>query len=167
MFPVTREAKDFEPRMLSRVAGADKKAFGILKALKPYKGGNESIWRLHRLDANDKHQLLAVVGAAHRSVIFQMEVPPLKGKVPVTPPTLSLTPADTQFPLKHGDELFRINAEVRHALGKSPVRDDVQFAFEIALSDGEVVHGESVVAVLNELGTTVDEIINLFAPLLK
>jgi hypothetical protein len=47
------------------------------------------------------------------------------------------------------------------------VRDDVQFAFEIALSDGEVVHGESVVAVLNELGTTVDEIINLFAPLLK
>ena len=41
----------------------------------PHKGGNDAFWRLHRLDANDKHRVLYVVGAAHNSVIVEIKLP--------------------------------------------------------------------------------------------
>lgn len=42
----------------------------LLKALKPYKGGNEPLWGLNRLDILDKHRLLVPVAAGHHTLFL-------------------------------------------------------------------------------------------------
>ncbi len=37
-------------------------AIEAIDRLKPYKGGNEPFWKLHKLDCTDKHHLLLAVG---------------------------------------------------------------------------------------------------------
>jgi hypothetical protein len=159
MFPIKRTKKAFETTGLAQVGGASEDAIRVLKALKPYKGGNDALWRLHRLDANDKHNLLVVLGIGQPPVVIPIGAVPPDAE---TFPGLQLTLANRKFPLVDGDEVFRLPAEAKN----TPMDQDPKFAAGVALSDGEVVHGEPLIPVLNDLGRTVEEIIELFAPLL-
>ena len=49
-----------------------KDAVDAIDAIKPYKGGNDTLWRLHGLNNIDKHRLLITVGLAYR---FQSVTP--------------------------------------------------------------------------------------------
>jgi hypothetical protein len=168
MFPIARSANDYETRGTRQVEGISAPAKEVLDALKPYEGGNDALWRLHRLDANDKHQLLAVVGAAYRGMIFdfssffdivldeEIETPYLE---------VELAPHATirVFPLKDSDELLRVDGG---ATTLADTKMEPKFVFEIALSDGEVVEGEPVSPVLRELSDYTKGVVESFTSFL-
>lgn len=164
-FPVTRSANAFESGYLRKVEGAPKAAVDLIKGAKPYKGGNDAFWRLHRLDIADKHRLLIAVGSAYKNVIIDfgalnrqsfasaLGVDP--SEIPSMP--VALRPADRQFPLKDGAELFR----------GPPMDVNPQISLEIAFGEGEVVEGEPLIPTLRELVQFVEGFIELFPPLLS
>lgn len=165
MFPIRKTRQAFETAGLAQVKGASREAIRVLSALKPYDGGNAALWRLHRLDANDKQRLLTVVGAAYKSFRLSFDLPwVFPGNTePTRVPGLDLIPADRLFPLVDGEEVFGLPATT---FADTPLNPKMQFTFHIAISDGEVVHGDPLIPTLNDLGRAVDEIIDLFAPLL-
>jgi len=63
-FPIYETADLYKLKSPGCVQGARKDAVKDIDSLKPYKGGNDGLWRLHLLDINDKHRgLIAVVGS--------------------------------------------------------------------------------------------------------
>ncbi len=46
-----------------RIQGARREAIEAIDALKPYKGGNDPLWLLRRLDNTDKHSFILPIGA--------------------------------------------------------------------------------------------------------
>ncbi len=174
-FPVfksaTASANAFKSGPPGQVKGAPKAAVDLIKKAKPYDGGNDALWRLHQLDIADKHKLLIAVGSAHRNVIVDFGaihrnsiashfgVDP--SEIPSAP--IAIRPADRQFPLKDGAEVFRMATAVRG----SDMDMNPQFTFEIAFGEGEIVKGEPLLETLHELVQFVEGFIKLFPPLFK
>jgi hypothetical protein len=63
-FPIFDDASKYQTGKTQRIKGIPNAAMDLVDAAKPYKGGNERLWRLHRLNNIDKHRLLITVGAA-------------------------------------------------------------------------------------------------------
>ena len=57
-FPISNTAKQFRSRGLRKVKGASDRSIRLVEALKPYQGGNDALWWLHKLSIEDKHHLL-------------------------------------------------------------------------------------------------------------
>ena len=65
-FPIADTEKKYGSAETRRkVKGMRQDAIDAMDALKPYKGGNDTLWRLHRLNAIDKHRFLVTIGTAH------------------------------------------------------------------------------------------------------
>ena len=67
-FPVSDNATKYEAEKLRKIKGMPQAAIDAIDATKPYKGGNDTLWRLHRLNIIDKHRLLLTVGTAFSAV---------------------------------------------------------------------------------------------------
>ncbi len=67
-FPFADDAHKFESTLGSRVKVAAKQAMDLVRTLKPYYGGNDSLCWLHELDIVDKHRVLIPVGAVFHTV---------------------------------------------------------------------------------------------------
>jgi hypothetical protein len=158
-FPIGWTVKDYEAKALRITKGVSDTAKDMIAALKPYKGGNNALWRLHRLDITDKHRLLVAVGAAHRNIILPF---PDMGQDMSQNPSLVLTPDDRQFPLKHKVEIFRVAKAAR--LEGDQDYDDLKFTFQIALNEPGVIEGEPVLPALHELADLVNGIVAAFGP---
>ena len=155
-FVIRKSREEFEAALLSNIKGASSEARRIFEDLKPYKGGDEAFWRLHQLDILDKHKALIPVGAAYHS--FDMSMVPsakllaysgmgspyLWEKMRATAPRIRFKPADRQFPLKDGAELYRAPLE-------SPFEDEPQFSFEVAFGEGQILDGEPVIPALTQI----------------
>src|ERR1035437_2342116 len=61
-FPIMYSLKGYEGRKGRHLQGALREAIEAIDALKPYKGGNEALWLLRRLDNTDKHSFLWPIG---------------------------------------------------------------------------------------------------------
>ncbi len=157
-FPISRNAQEFEKRDIKHLSGASDKAIQFIRELRPYQGGNESLWRLHRLDITDKHRLILTVGAAYRhfAIRAKMKVP-WQGK-PIEFPPIAIRPADRLFPLIDGAKILQSNAQA----SIEGTSQDYGFAFDIAFGDGEVVKGESVLPVLQNLCDDVAQILDRY-----
>lgn len=160
-FPVCKSAKDFEDRLPKMVRGASTEAIRIIKSLKPYKGGNEELWRIHHLDIVDKHRLILSVGTMHRNVVMssKIQVPWGEGEKFQFPP-FAINPADRQYPLKDNAEVMRVKAAARKS--DSGFSMDYKFTFDVAFGDEEVVQGEPVFPALKRLISYVEGIIGIF-----
>lgn len=159
-FPIYRSANDFEAGFSGKVCGASTKAIQIIRSLKPYKGGNEALWRIYCLDITDKHRLILSVGATHRNIIMSLGLRlPWKGGEIVKSPPIAIRPADRQYPLKDDAEVMRVKAAARTS--DSKVAPDYQFTFEVAFGDGEVVQGEPVLPTLQQLINSVEGVIDI------
>lgn len=166
-FPVAKGVKEFESGLLRKVKGAPEKAICLIKRLKPYNGGNEPLFWLHRLDIADKHRVLITVGSAHENIIIDFGAIhrhlfagtnfglDLSG-MPSMP--VALNPADRQWPLKDGAEIFRVTAATR----SSHQDENMQFTFGIAFGEGEVVQGEPLIPTLHQLIDFVEKVIDIF-----
>jgi hypothetical protein len=57
-FPIAKDAATYEGEKARKLEGMCSKAIKAIDALKPYKGGNNALWRIHELDNIDKHREL-------------------------------------------------------------------------------------------------------------
>ena len=137
------------------LAGASADVLTLVDGLQPYLGGNDNLWRLHRLDIFDKHQVLVPVGAAYNELIFNLKMPGSQGlNLP-----LALKPTDRMFPLQDGMDVYRVCAAAR---GASDGWESPQFHFLIAFGDGQVVDGEPVYSSLDGVVKEVERVTELF-----
>ena len=102
-----------------------KAAIAAIDALKPYRGGDDLLWQLHRLENVDKHRVLI----------------------------------DCLFPLKSGMELF---VDVPNAEPNS----DVQFRFDVAFGETDIVSGAALIDRLQAMLSRVEQLLAQFAPML-
>src|SRR5438128_8008029 len=67
-FPIQDDATKYEAKKLGKIQGARQTAIDAIDAIKPYKGGNDLLWMLYRLNNVEKHRLLFTVGSMFQSV---------------------------------------------------------------------------------------------------
>lgn len=164
-FPIADSATEYEERKPRRIKGMRPDAIKAIDAIKPYKGGNDPLWRLYRLNNVDKHRLVITVGSAFCSVNLGVHMHQMMQKMwadkGITLPVLDLyvRPADRLFPLKAGDELF-IDAP------DAEVNEKMQFVFEVAFGEPQIVEGEPLLETLRQLTNLVDGIVPGFEPML-
>jgi hypothetical protein len=160
-FPIGGNLVKYEAKKVKDLRGARPEVVAEMDAVKPYKGGSDDLWRLHKLSNIDKHRFLIAVGSAYRSldlgaVVWQTMKKSLAGRpeadnfAKMEVPRLFLKPADRLFPLKVGDELFIDSPDAE-------VNDKVQFRFDIALGEPEAdVNGDPLVETLQKLVDVVE-----------
>jgi hypothetical protein len=149
-FPIAWSKDSFPSYAKKCLKGVNKKTFAAVEELKPYRGGDERFWRLHRLDIEDKHHLLIPVGAAHRNVVLSMSFLGHEDTPPAEFPPLALKPADRQYPLQDGAVVFRVMKAAREA-DETSFRSQYGLTFEVAFGDGLIIAGEPVVPTLAKL----------------
>jgi hypothetical protein len=166
-FPIKKTSDAFKSSLKTEVKGISDPALKVLKALKPYKGGNDLLWRLHRLNIADKHKMLVPVVAGYKSFSFDA-VATMRAAFPDAAPwdeagemRIALRP-DERCPLDNGDSLYRISLVDWPKTDQHP-----QFTFDIAFGKVEIVDCESVVDTLDELLRLTNEVIDKFIPLLS
>jgi hypothetical protein len=164
-FPIARSRDAFPSYAKACLKGVSKEAFRAIEQLKPYQGGDDRFWLLHRLDIEDKHHLLVPVGAAHRNILLEWSflgnehIPPMKA------PPYALNPLDHQYPLHDGAEVFRVKRGARESESdQEQFRIEHRFTFEVAFGDGVLIAGEPV---MPTLPTLVEEIRQAVEPVLR
>ncbi len=166
-FPISESAHEFKSKGLRKVKGVPDEAVHLIKAAKPYKGGNDALWRLHHLDIRDKHRLLIPVGdGTYTNLILDFarifdnnpDVPPELIPSPDVSMPIALKPADRLYPLKDGAELFRVPVDGREMhMNMNP-----KFTFEIAFGEDEIIQGEPLIPALHELVQFVEGFVEPF-----
>ncbi len=135
-----------------KVHGMRQDAIDAIRAVKPYKGGDDTLWRLHRLNIVDKHRMLmaaatAVSGANPgftREALASFVMG--RGSLPN-----ALIPIAGSFPLKAGYKFSFWNAE-------SQVNEQPYFLFEIAFNESGISKGEVAWRVLAESSRRVKKV---------
>lgn len=156
-FPIADSWKEFDSGGPRFVNGAGEDAIKLLREIRPYKGGNNDLWRLHRLDIADKHRLLLAMGSVYTAALMGYRASD------GTEFAVRLVPRQRIFPVVDQTELHRVEAQYRDHVKKHP---DPQFGFEVAISDGDSVKGEGVLKTLADSVSAVERVIEVFRPLL-
>jgi hypothetical protein len=167
-FPIFDSVEKYRGGKHGQTKGMDPRAIKAIDALQPYRGGNDQLWQLHRLNIIDKHRLLVTVGSTYRSFDLGREITrgmrEMAADVPwlkdVPDVTLHLRPAEKMFPLKAGDELFITAPD-------SEPDPETQFQFEVALHEPGIIEHGPVVETLQQMVELVDGLIPTFRPLLE
>lgn len=164
-FPIANSVPEYTKAFKDRkICGAVKDSIDAIDALEPYKGGKgNDLWVLHTLNNVDKHRFLILVGSAFRSVNIgayaSRSMSKLIGKeLPVL--NAFFMGADAQFPLKVGDEIFSF------AAGVEP-DEHMEFRFDVALCQPQVIEAKSVSEALHQLMTLVEGIVVALTPRLR
>jgi hypothetical protein len=166
-YPVADSAAEYPALRDRKVRGARQDAIDAIDATKPYAGGNDALWRVHKLNNVDKHRLLIAVGSNFRSVDVGGDLwrtmEEMRTKFyPDSPPSAAipifLRPADRLFPLKVGDELFI-------TLPDAEVDEKREFRFDVAFGEPGVMDGEPIIETLQHLADLIDGVVAGFATL--
>lgn len=161
-FPIFDSASKYEAGKLGQIKGMRQDAIDAIGAIKPYKGGNDVLWRLHKLNNVDKHRLLVTTTSQMRSADLGAFV---SSQMPLLPdgtrPILSaFIKEGRMFPAKAGDELF---IDVPDA----EPNEHLKFRFEVAISEPQILEGEPIRETLHEMTDLVDRLIPIFKPLIR
>ncbi|MGA2859964.1 MAG: hypothetical protein ABSE40_24100 [Candidatus Sulfotelmatobacter sp.] len=169
-FPIFDPAKgeqSFLTRKIERLPPAARK---IVTELKPYKGGNETLWKLHELNRTDKHRLLVASGTALRGFNMNRHLANIRHGGPTMvvrngqnfvvriAEDVYIPPRVKVFPLKAGDVLLIDPPDTK-------IDEDIDFRFEVAFNEPEISEGDSILETLKECLGLVREIVALFAKL--
>lgn len=143
-----------------KMPGISKKLMEVVCALQPYRGGNEEIlWLINELDVIDKHRVLILVDTYPTR--FQFDVRGLFAgmDVPYDVPSIIWGIKTREPPIEDGTVLFEADPEgfEKHK--------DLQFAFEIAFGEPEILKGKPVVPTLRRLLDEVEGLLKRLIPL--
>jgi hypothetical protein len=169
-FPISDDATKYKVEAPGKITGMSKTAVKAIDAIKPYKGGDDMLWRLHRLNIIDKHRALITVGSALRSLNIgaygfrrmqrELSSEPYWTEIVDMPPLDAFYKvADRLFPLKEGDVLF---------IDKDPdpeVDEQMHFRFDVAFGESGIAEGEPLLETLSGMADRVDDVILSFKPL--
>lgn len=171
-FPIQDTAEKYEAKKRGKIEGARQETINAIDALKPYQGGNDSLWVLYRLNNIEKHRLLITVGSMYQSINLGAHVStelakfiasqpdsPFHGKeIPIL--DAFFKPADTKFPLKKGDQLFIDSPDAEP-------NEKLQFRFNVALYEPQIIKAQSLLKTVHQLTTLVEDIVTALTPRLK
>jgi hypothetical protein len=140
-FPIAKDRDTYEAEKARKVEGIRPDAVEAIDALKPYKGGNDALWRIHELDNIDKHRFVFVIAkdALFEAPWFTDEMPYL-----IRPRTLK-----TDAPLFSG-------------VFGSEVENNVNFEIEEAVNQTQVSEGDALLPTLRQYINLVEGIILSF-----
>jgi hypothetical protein len=167
-FPIRDTAQDYEAKKKGKMQGALDETFKLIDALKPYKGGNDPLWILYRLNNIEKHRLLVTVGSMFQSLNLGAHVSATMADFfqfnPSSPfygkefPALDafFKPAAVLFPLKVGDELFIDGADAK-------VNEKIQFRFNVAIYEPQIVGATSILETIHQLRDSVESAVSALA----
>jgi hypothetical protein len=158
-FPIANSEDRFEKTFRGVKQRIPAAARPMLQALKPYEGGHNGLWRLHKLDVIDKHRLLLAVWAATQGVVLRprLKVPWQEGMWDTRVP----------IPIKQGClEDGEMIAATGPILGAGEHGNDPEFTIGIALDEPPIVECEPLLPTLTQLRGAVEQVIDLFAPIL-
>ena len=139
-FPIAKDAATYESDKARRVQGMSPDAIKAIDALKPYKGGNESLWKIHELNNIDKHRLLFTYA---------------------TDCFLTAEWLDDPFPFN-----LKANDPVFDGVFDGEVEKDMQIEIDEALGKSQIGEGDSMLPTLHRLVNFVDDLILSFKPFL-
>lgn len=166
-FPIADDATAYESKKRDKMAGATAETLSAIDALRPYKGGNDALWRLYRLNNIEKHRLLLTVGSQAAGIhLGQMVAPHLRQTFPpeavaqIEAMNVFIHDADSGFPLRPGFELY-ITAPDEEPNPK------LQFRFTVALAEADVVEGVPLIETIEELVASVDGVVAALTPRLR
>lgn len=154
-FPFAESIEKYKIESPGKVKGMSQEAIRCIDALKPYKGGNDALWQLHKLNNADKHRLLITVGSAVVAVgILARRMPALQ---PLVDHGYELIP-DSVIPLKEGEVVWEI-------LGPQP-DDNFELSYAIAFGEPEIIEGKPVFETLVQFSNLVESVIDMLATFL-
>ena len=159
-FPISKSsAAHFESVSPRALNGATDTAIRLIRRLKPYPGGSRLLVQMHVLDILDKHRLVLVVGAANKQLVLKLRMPHPGSDKPIEFPAIALTPADRQFPLEDGEEVFRVCAAAR---SPGPPMEHA-IVFELAFGDNNEIQGHPLLPTLEAMHDHVSRIVEIVA----
>jgi hypothetical protein len=182
-FPFARDANEFEKELREKTKKLSPDAVSMIRAVKPYRGGNDLLWSLHDLNRRDKHIAILPVAVCGALGFFEVKVftgdliriGPKLGRHMVRSATGVVAPDDAKRPIRREADgktwvEFGMLPDARpdeqmDFLTVTPgahFEADTQPAFNIAFGDIEVLKTEPVVAVLHQMRQLVDGIILTF-----
>lgn len=173
-FPIQDTADKYEAKKHGKMEGASKETFEAIDTLRPYKGGNDELWALYRLNNIEKHRLLITVGSMYHSMNIAAAIIPEFEKAIATDPKMApfkgttfdtflntfFSPSDVLFPLKVGDIVFT-------DLPDAEFNENLQFRFNVALYEPEIVKAQSILETLHQLTALVEGIVSALTPRLR
>jgi len=165
-FPIADNLQKYESKK-AKIQGASGATFAAFDALKPYKGDNDALWSLYRLNNIEKHRLLLTVGSQAGGInLGQLMVGHLRGTFSegavnaFEAMDIYLNPADKGFPLQPGFELY-IGAPDEELNPKQ------QFRFDVVVNESGICEGKPLLALTNELIVLVEGIVTTLIPHLQ
>ncbi len=166
-FPIADDFQKYEAKKGGKMLGAVRDTFAAIDALKPYKGGNDLLWALYRLNNIEKHRLLLTVGSQAAGInLGQLIASYLASTFTAEAITLFesmnifLNPDDKGFPLEAGFELYT------GAVDEKP-NPKQQFRFNVALNEPGIMEGKPLLDTVNEFTTLVEGIVTALTPRLR
>lgn len=166
-YPIVDSAAAYPAFSNRRLRGVQQAAKAAIDATKPYPGGNDTLWQLHKLNNVDKHRLLLTVRSRARGVDLggyafrKMRESSPKIAAAFAPDAIAafFKESDAPFPLTYGYEFFREPTEFKPD-------EHLRFTFDIALGEPGIIEGEPVVGTLQNMLRVVDGIVASFRPFL-
>lgn len=165
-FPIGKDSNEYVTEKRTRIEGIRHDAIEVIDSIEPYGGGaGEILWHLHCLDIIDKHKLLIAVGSTNSlQSMAPSRVAATKRKflrtrldayTPAQDALLFRTePSKLIFPLKTGDVLA--------VIPMPEVNEYMNFTFEIAFGEPEIVKGHQVIEALHRMAELIRHIIRTF-----
>jgi hypothetical protein len=138
-FPICASANKYESAKVKKLQGMRPDAVRKIDALKPYKGGNDTLWKLHSLSNIDKHKTLFTVGDDY---------------------LMQGAGFDGEFWVKTDDPLF-------DGILASEMHKNAQLAAAETLGEAQVAERDALLPTLHQLFEFVDNLVGDFEPLLE
>jgi hypothetical protein len=158
-FPYAQNSREFRKEAAFRLQGASATAIDLVKRMQVHPNGDADLFRVCRLDVEDKHRLLIPLGMAHESVeVLHVRITTPEDAPPEFP-VLSRAPFNRQYPLEDGAEIFRVPKSAREAGYDMSER---VYTFALGFGGGNLFDGEPIIPTVPKL---VDHVERVTAPL--
>lgn len=138
-FPIAKSFATYEAEKARKVEGMRPLAIKAIDNVKPYRGGNDALWRIHELDNIDKHRTLFSV--AHDYLFF-----------------------GDWF---DGDYWFKTDTPHFAGVFDEQMEQDVQLEIDKAVCETKIAKGNLLLPSLHQLVDVTDELVASFKPLLE
>lgn len=149
--PIFECAEDLEARFRRPLQGGRQTAMQVLKALKPYRGGNELLWWLHTLANEDKHNVLIPVAHA----VYELRLDVFGGGSQA----VSFKPisAGSGHAVQDGTEILRVPFQWLRGVYVEP-----EITFTIAFGEVGPAQHQPIVATLYQLLGVTEGVVEAF-----
>lgn len=158
-FPIGGDLDDYHVRRRRDTVGMAGSAQEAIDGVQPYKGGNDVLWQLHKLNLIDKHRTLITAGSAFQSVdigaLMSSQMREAFPEHPVPNLPVFVRPADILFPLTVGSELLV-------DLPDAKPNPDMQFRFNIVLNEKGIIEGKPLIEALQSMIDAVESLKPVF-----